>query len=577
MAEGKGAYTPPREAGAGIWAGQGPALAAVVLFSSVVNLLLLTGPLYMLQVYDRVLSSRSEPTLVALSAIVLFLFVVLGALDHLRARILARIGATVQARLDRLAFPVALRARAAGGGPAEAALTAPADAQAIRAAIASPLALALCDLPWAPVFLTALFIFHPLLGQMALAGGGVILALTIAGHRAGRRAAERATAAGGEADRLAHALRTEAETILSLGMTGAALDRWTRARDRALDEGLRAADKAGLFGAGVRSLRMIMQSAILGAAAWLVLQGSLGAGAMIAASVLMGRVLQPVEQIAAHWATGLRAVEARRRLATLLIVPWGPPPLPLPRPRAELEVEGLTLFPPGQPVAALRMVGFSLRPGQALGVIGPSGAGKSTLARAVAGVWPAQGGTIRLGRATLDRYGPDDLGRLIGYLPQRVTLFDGTVAENIARLATPPDSAGVIAAARRADVHEMILRLPQGYDTRIEAGQAQLSGGQVQRIGLARALYGDPVLLVLDEPNSNLDADGGAALSAAIRAQKAAGGAVLIMAHRPAAIRDCDLILMLERGQRRAFGPRDQVLAQVLQVAPDLPLAGGAA
>lgn len=562
-----------------IFTGQIPALAAVALFSAAVNLLLLTGPLYMLQVYDRVLASRSEPTLIALSLLVLFLYAALGAFDHLRLRILTRIGAAAQDHLDAHTFPRALALRPAQPPGTFEAIPAPADAQAIRLALASPLMAALFDLPWAPVFLLALFVFHPLLGMLALGGAALILTLTITGHARARTAATRAGTATAAADRLAHLLQTEAETVLSLGMTGAALGRWHGLRDRATDAGILAADRAGFYGTAVRSLRLALQSAILGLAAWLVIQGRLGAGAMVAASVLMGRMLAPIEQIAGHWATGLRALQAWQRLQPLLAQPPPEPPLPLPRPAALLEVEGLTLSPPGGSTNALKALSFTLPPGQAVGVIGPSGAGKSTLARAVAGVWPAQAGVIRLGGAMLDRYDPDRLGQWIGYLPQRVVLFDGTVAENIARLADPPDSAGVIAAARRADVHEMILRLPQGYDSRVGAGNIGLSGGQIQRIGLARALYGDPVLLVLDEPNASLDVAGGAALAAAIRAHKAAGGAVLVMAHRPAALRDCELILMLDRGQRRAFGPRAQVLARVLQAAPgvDLPLRGGIA
>jgi ATP-binding cassette subfamily C protein len=282
---------------------------------------------------------------------------------------------------------------------------------------------------------------------------------------------------------------------------------------------------------------------------------------MIAGSILMGRALAPVEIAVGHWAVAQRAAEGWRRLADLLSgVPAPRPRTVLPRPRATLEVEALSVGAPGETTALLRQVSFRLEPGQALGVIGPSGAGKSTLALALTGVWRPLAGRIRLDGAALDQYDPDLLGRLIGYVPQRIALFDGTIADNIARLDTSPDSARIIEAARKADAHDMIVRLPQGYDTHVLAAGGRLSGGQMQRIGLARALYGDPVLLVLDEPNSNLDSTGSAALNAAIRGAKAEGKSVLIMAHRPAAIQECDLLLVLEAGQRRVFGPRDQVL-----------------
>ena len=319
---------------------------------------------------------------------------------------------------------------------------------------------------------------------------------------------------------------------------------------------------------------------MLGLGAWLVLQGELTAGAMIAASILMGRALAPVEQAVGQWAVAQRAAEGWHRLDDLLSrVPEQQARTALPRPRAVLEVEGLTIGPPGEAVALLRSVSFRLGPGQALGVIGPSGAGKSTLAKALTGVWRPLAGRIRLDGAALDQYDPDVLGRLIGYLPQRIALFDGSVGENIARLDTNPDSSRIVAAARKADAHDMILRLPQGYDTRVSAIGGRLSGGQVQRIGLARALYGDPVLLVLDEPNSNLDMGGSAALNAAIRGAKAGGMAVLVMAHRPAAIQECDHLLVLEDGSCRAFGPRDQILRDEVKNHTEIlkPGARGAA
>lgn len=546
--------------------------ALAIVFSVAASLLMLTSPLYMLQVYDRVLGSRSEATLVALSLLITLLFLLMGIFDHARSRLLARIGARMQAALDRRVFAAALDAGSLDPDDPTA-TSAPRDLDALRQFWASPAITALIDMPWTPVFLAAIFLFHPLLGWLAIAGGAVILGLALLNQISTRRAIARTHAATLHADRAADRMVAEGETIRALGMTGAAFDRWQKTRGLALTEGLRASDIAGANATASRTFRLFLQSAMLGLAAWVVLRGELTPGAMIAASILMGRALQPVEQAVAHWSTIQRAAEARNRLADLLA--RVPPPAPrtaLPRPKERLAAIQLAIRPPGQALPTLRGVSFTLDPGQALGIIGPSGAGKSTLARALIGLWPSAAGSLRLDGATLDQYDPDQLGRWIGYLPQRVTLFDGTIAENIARLA-PPDDAAVVAAARKAAAHDMILRLPDGYDTRIDAAGGRLSGGQVQRVALARALYGDPPLLILDEPNSQLDNDGSNALNAALRAHKAAGGTAIVMAHRPAAIQECDLLLLLENGQPSAYGPRDQVLRDRIQNASDISRA----
>ena len=315
---------------------------------------------------------------------------------------------------------------------------------------------------------------------------------------------------------------------------------------------------------------------MLGLGAYLVLQGELTPGAMIAGSILMGRALAPIELAIGQWALVQRARKGWSNLAQLLSeTPPESPRTDLPKPRAKLDVMQLTVVPPGEQQAALRLVSFAVQPGQAIGVIGPSGAGKSTLARALTGVWAPAGGKIRLDGASLDQYAPDVLGKYIGYLPQRVTLFDGTIAENIARLSAAPDDAKIVAAAKKAAAHEMILKLPDGYDTRVTAAGGRLSGGQMQRIGLARAMYDDPMILVLDEPNSNLDNEGSEAVNAAIRTMKSEGRSVLIMAHRPAAIKECDMLLMLDGGSRTAFGPKDEVLRQVTQNHQQIQTAVG--
>ena len=550
-------------------------LWAVAIFSVFVNLLLLTGPLYMLQVYDRVLGSRSEATLVALSLLAAAMFLAMGILDHTRARIMARIGAYLQDRLDRRVFAAALR-RLTLQPNEPTALAAQRDLESIQRLWASPVLIALFDIPWTPFFIAAIFIFHPMLGWLAVAGGVFLVILTVLNQKMTAGPTIRTNNLTMSAERVSDMIKLEAEAVQALGMTGAAFDRWQKARSAALADSIAVGDLSGTFGAVSKTFRMFLQSAMLGLGAWLVLKGQLSGGAMIAGSILMGRALQPIEQAVGQWALVTRAQEANRRLSDLLTrVPAEPVRTALPRPKAQLEAQSLSVVPPGEQQAVLRMVSFTLSPGQAMGVIGPSGAGKSTLARALIGVWRPSGGKVRLDGATLDQYDPDVLGSYIGYLPQRVTLFEGTIAENIARLQPNADPALIVQAAQKAAAHDMIVKLPDGYDTRVATLGGRLSGGQIQRIGLARALFGNPVLLVLDEPNSNLDNDGTLALNTAIRSTKEAGGAVLIMAHRPAAIQECDLLLVLEDGMRRAFGPRDQVLRDMVKNHTEIVRSAG--
>ena len=548
---------------------------AVGLFSVLVNLLMLTGPLYMMQVYDRVLGSRSEATLVALSVLVTFLFLAMGLLDHARSRVMARVGAAMQDKLDRRVFAAAMK-RLTLLPTDQVALAAQRDLEAVQRLWASPVLLSIFDIPFTPLFIAAIFVFHPLLGWLAVGGGVFLIAVTVLNQRMTQVPINRTNGLTLQAERISDLIKTEAEAVQALGMTGAAFERWHKARGAALAEGLQAGDLGGRFGSITKTFRMFLQSAMLGLGAWLVLKNQLSPGAMIAGSILMGRALQPIEQAVGQWAMVTRAQEGTRRLAELLTrVPPEPQRTALPRPRAILDVSALSVIPPGETQAVLRGVSFQMGEGQALGIIGPSGAGKSTLARAIIGVWRPAAGKVRLDGASLEQYDPDVLGSYIGYLPQRVTLFEGTIAENIARLQPNPDSAKIVEAAQKAAAHDMILRLPEGYDTRVSALGGRLSGGQIQRIGLARALYDNPVLLVLDEPNSNLDNDGTVALNIAIRSLKAAGGSVIIMAHRPAAIQECDLLLVLEDGMRRAFGPRDQVLKEMVKNHTEIVRSAG--
>lgn len=551
----------------------------VAVFSFFVNLLMLTGPLYMLNVYDRVLSSRSLETLIALSVLVAFLYGMMGILDFVRGRVMGRVGARFQARLDRRVFGAVLRATTMGRAPREAA-TGLRDLEAVQRLITSPALMALFDLPWTPLFFLGIFIFHPLMGILALVGGAALIAIAITNQLTSRKPLETANAAGFASEQLGAQIRAESDMVQSLGMRGAAFDRWQVARGKSLDATISAADAAGSFTAMTKAFRLFLQSAMLGLGAYLVLQGELSPGAMIAGSILLGRALAPVEMIVNQWAIFQRGREGWQRLAVLLgSVGADAPRTQLPKPRAHLVADKVTVAPPGEKYASLRMISFAVKPGQAVGVIGTSGAGKSTLAYVLTGLWHPAAGKVRLDGAALDQYDPDVLGQYIGYLPQRVQLFDGTIKENIARMTMQPDDTMVVDAAKKAAAHAMILKLPDGYDTRVTANGGRLSGGQMQRIGLARAMYGDPVLLVLDEPNSNLDNDGSIALNNAIKAFKTDGKIVFIMAHRPAAIQECDLLLMLEAGGQRAFGPKDDVLREIVknrdQIARSSGKAGG--
>ena len=549
----------------------------VGIFSFFVNLLMLTGPLYMLNVYDRVLSSRSFETLLALTALVAFLYAMMGILDFVRGRVMGRVGARFQASLDRRVFGAAMKATTLHRAPHEAA-TGLRDLEAVQRLITSPALMALFDLPWAPLFFLSIFIFHPLMGLLAIAGAMILVVVAVLNQVMTQKSLQTANAASFASERLGAHIREESEMVHSLGMRGAAFDRWQLARGRSLDTTIDAADASGTFTALTKAFRLFLQSAMLGLGAYLVLINELSPGAMIAGSILLGRALAPIELLVGQWALFQRGREGWRNLSVLLgQIPAEAPRTELPKPAARITAEQVTVVPPGEAQAALRMISFTAGPGQAVGVIGTSGAGKSTLARVLTGVWQPAGGKIRLDGAALDQYDPDVLGQHVGYLPQRVQLFDGTIKENIARMSMATDDAKVIAAAKTAAAHDMILRLPDGYDTQVSATTGRLSGGQIQRVGLARALYGDPVIVVLDEPNSNLDNDGSIALNKAIKALKAAGKIVFIMAHRPSAIQECDLLLMIENGTRRAFGPKDEVLAEMVKNHGDIQRNAGKA
>ena len=526
--------------------------ASIGLFSAFVNLLMLTGPLFMLQVYDRVLTSRSEATLVALVAIVTFLFLMMGLLDHARSRVLARAGARFQARMDaRVLGAILIRAGRlpqARSGPA----TGLADLEAMQRFASGPGPFAFFDAPWTPAFLFVLFTFHWLLGVLAVVSGLLLVALALMNSL---RTARLQTAVGEAATRAGHfveQLRAGAETVRGLGMRAPATVRAGVLRAESLKATVAASDRGGAFAVTSRTLRLFLQSMMLGLGAWLAIRGEVTPGIMIAASILLGRALAPIDQAVAQWPVLQRALAGRRALAKLLHeTPEEPDRTPLPAPRAVLEADNLVVAAPGAKVAAVRGVSFRVEPGQALGITGPSASGKSTLARALAGVWPPLGGKATFDGAALEQYGEAGLAGHLGWLPQEVVLFQGTVAENIARLDPAPDPEAVVVAAKRAGAHEMILELDGGYDFEVAAGGAALSGGQRQRIALARAFYGDPVVVVLDEPDAHLDAAGAEALTRALADHKARGGAAVIVAHRPGVFTECGAVLVMEDGRVR--------------------------
>jgi len=543
-----------------------PLLVFTCIASVFVNLLMLTGPLFMLQVYDRVLSSRSEETLIALGLLVAFLFSFMGLLDWTRARVMVRVGAKLQSHLDGHVFNGAmLQAVKSGDHPQPTNVLN--NLESIQRLLGSSVVFALFDMPFAPLFAGLIFFFHPVLGWVALLGAALLISITYLNQRLTRKKQALGMIATTRASCFAADMQKEAVIVVGMGMLQPAITRWRVLRNTALTNNVATSDLTGLFSTLTKTFRLFLQSAMLGIGCWLVLQNQMTAGAMIAGSILLGRSLAPVELALANWPVVQQAWTSWNSLKSVLQqTPTIATKVPLPKPRAHLDVQGLSVATSGGGQPVLRGVSFAVSPGQALGVIGASASGKSTLLRTIIGAGPIHAGRFSLDGASLDQYGAVARGRYIGYLPQSVSLFDGTVAENIARLTLKPDGQAIVTAARMAGAHTFVKALPQGYDTPIS--NTHLSGGQRQLIGLARALYDDPLLLVLDEPDSNLDSTGSEAVNAAIRGVKSRQGAVIIAAHRPAAISECDTLLMLENGTVKSFGPRDDVLrAQVSNIS----------
>jgi PrtD family type I secretion system ABC transporter len=539
------------------------ALIALGLASALVNILYLTGSLYMLEVYDRVLPSRSIATLVGLSILALGLYGFQGLLDVMRGRILIRVGRSLGQSLSLRTYQtiarLALRNPRQGDG-----LQPIRDLDQVRTFLSGTGPVALLDMPWMPFYIAICFAFHVWMGVGALVGAVLLIGLTLLTEAFTREPTKAAAALATQRNALAESSYHNAEVLQAMGMAPQLGAIWNDVNVRYLDAYQRASDVGGALGAVSKVMRMMLQSGMLGIGAVLVIQQQATAGVMIAASILVARALAPVDLAIANWRNFVGFRQSWRRLNDLLkLAPESNTQLELPKPDSSLSVEGIRVVPPGSNRIVVQDVTFQLAKGSALGVIGPSASGKSCLARALVGIWQLAGGAVRLDGATLDHWPPDALGRHIGYLPQDVELFSGTVAQNIARLESAPASKDVIAAATAAGVHEMILHLPEGYETQVGEGGASLSAGQQQRIALARALYGDPFLVVLDEPNSNLDAEGEEALKKAIAGVRAHGGIAVVIAHRPSALASVDLVLVMLAGKVQAFGPKDEVLAKL--------------
>lgn len=529
--------------------------------SGIINILALTGAFYMLQIYDRALTSGNISTLVAISVLAIGLYFFQGLFDVIRSQILVRIGARLDRKIAPMAHEVAIDMPRFGFSTAEA-LERGRDVDTVRGFLGSQGPIALFDLPWVPLFLAFVYVLHPYLGALTLGGAFILTILTVVTELMTRRLSGASHQAAITRNAIADSNARNADILKAMGFCGRAVTRFVKANDEHLELQTKANDITGTFGALSRVLRMILQSAVLGLGAFLTIQGELSAGAIIAASVASARALAPIDLAIGNWKNVVSARSAFQRLKeTVTALAGATERLQLPPPAGSLKVENITVAAPGSGRVLLSEVSFELKAGDALGIIGPSGGGKTTLVRALTGIWPVVRGSIRLDDAELGQWSDDVLGRFIGYLPQDVALLDGDIQENIARLEEAPDSRTIITAAKTAGIHEMVVRLPDGYHTQLGPQGVALSGGQRQRIGLARALYGDPFLVVLDEPNSNLDGEGEAALTAAITAIRERGGIVVVIAHRPSALAAVDLIAVIQNGKMTAFGPKDDIIA----------------
>ncbi|MEQ1590124.1 MAG: type I secretion system permease/ATPase [Gallionella sp.] len=533
----------------------------VGVFSAIINLMMLAPALYMLQVYDRVLASRNETTLLMLTIMMLGAYLFISALEYVRSFILIRVGAQLDMKLNKRIYTAAFEQnlKRAGGNAGQALQ----DLANIRQFLTGNGLFAFFDAPWFPIYLIVIFMFDPYLGLFALVGTLLLITLAYVNEVVSKKPLSEANSMSVAANTMATNNLRNAEAIEAMGMLPNLMNRWFKMHSRFIQLQAEASEKAGIIGAVTKFARTSMQSLILGFGALLVLEDKITAGMMIVASILMGRVLSPVEQLISVWKNWSGTRSAYDRLKELL--DNNPPReagMPLPKPQGKISLESVTAIPPGASEAAIKNLNFTLSPGDVLGVIGPSGAGKSTLARLLVGIWPARLGNVRLDGADVYQWNKDELGPNMGYLPQDIELFAGTISENIARFGEV-DSKKVVQAAKRTGVHDMILQMPQGYNTQIGDGGAGLSGGQKQRLGLARALYDDPSVIVLDEPNSNLDDIGEKALVAAITDLRQRGKTIVMITHRTSAISITNKLLLLHDGMAKMFGATTEVLAEI--------------
>jgi PrtD family type I secretion system ABC transporter len=543
------------------------AFLGVGIFSAVINALVLTGSFYMLQVYDRVLPSRSVPTLIGITVLLVVLYAAYGALDFARVRVLSRIGLGIdrQLRASALRAEMLLPLRSKVGGEAIRPVR---DLDQIRNFFSGLGPTALFDMPWLPVYIALIYCLHPVLGLFAIGAGILLVSLTLMTEARTKKPAHEAAKSGIVRQSFSDATRRNAEVLKAMGLAGRAVEKWDILNEKYLADQLAMSDASNGIGAASKVLRLLLQSGILGLGAYLTIEGELSAGSLIACSVILSRSLAPIEIAISHWKSFVAMRQSFGRLNKLLSsMPSETIELELPRPTQFLSASDLFVAPPGEVQPIIQGVTFRLEAGDGLGIIGPSASGKSTLVRALAGVWSQlpRGGHVRLDGATLDQWTEERIGRDVGYLPQDIELFDGSIAENIARLDKSAAAEHVIAAAKLAGIHDMIIGMPEGYSTRIGDGGVKLSAGQRQRVALARALYGDPFLVILDEPNSNLDTEGDMALTSAIRSVRERNGIVLVVAHRPSALAGLDKVLALYKGRARAFGPKDEVLKSVMK------------
>src|SRR4051812_33654482 len=544
---------------------------ATGLMSGMSNILMLTGAFFMLEVYDRVLPSRSVPTLIGLVILAAGLYAALGMLDMIRARILVRIGNRLDEALSGRVYETIVRLPLKAGQRSDG-LQPLRDLDSVRSFLSGAGPGALFDLPWLPIYLVICFLFHPYIGLAALLGAIILAVLTYLTETMTKEPTREATGFAMTRNSLAEASRRNAEVITAMGMTSRIAALWGEANTKYLASQRRASDVSGSIGSISKILRLMLQSGVLAVGAYLVIYQLATPGIIIAGSILSARALAPVDSAIANWRGFVGARQAWKRLTDLLtLLPTQLAPMALRPPVKSLVVENVGVVPPGTEKVIIQDISLSLQAGNGLGIIGPSGSGKSCLARVLVSVWKPVRGRIRLDGAALDQWSPESLGKHVGYLPQDVELMAGTVAQNIGRFTPALDATAVIAAAQAAGVHELIVSLPEGYETQVGESGTALSAGQAQRIALARALFGDPFIVVLDEPNSNLDSEGDEALSRAILGVRARNGIVVVIAHRPSAIAGVDLLLMMNQGRAQAFGPKDEVLNRVLQQTAAAP------